>query len=88
MCAFPAPRQSCYHALEMSDSIIIGERRPSLGEEVANSISHGIGLVLAIIATPILVIGAIRYGSLCSSTRRFCARPSSVSFDATGLLFP
>ncbi len=50
--------------LKMSDSIVIGERRPSLGEEVANSISHGIGLVLAIIATPILVIGAIRYGSL------------------------
>jgi hemolysin III len=48
----------------MSDSIIIGERRPTLGEEIANSISHGIGLVLAIIATPILVIGAVRYGSL------------------------
>jgi len=48
----------------MSASIIIGERRPSFGEEVANSISHGIGLVLAIIATPILVIGAIRNGTL------------------------
>jgi hemolysin III len=48
----------------MSDSIIPGERRPTLGEEIANSISHGIGLVLAIIATPILVIGAVRYGSL------------------------
>jgi len=48
----------------MSDSIIIGERRPTLGEEIANSISHGLGLVLAIIATPILVIGAVRYGSL------------------------
>ncbi len=39
------------------------ERSPSLGEEIANSLSHGIGLVLAIVATPILIIAASRYGS-------------------------
>ena len=33
-------------------------------EEVANSISHGLGLVLAIIAVPILVLGAVRGGSV------------------------
>ena len=39
-------------------------RPPSLGEEIANSISHGVGLVLAIVATPILIIAATRYGTV------------------------
>jgi hemolysin III len=40
------------------------ERPPSAGEEIANSLSHGIGLVLAIIATPILIIAASRSGTM------------------------
>ena len=39
------------------------ERIPTPGEEIANSLSHGIGLALAIAATPILIIAASRYGS-------------------------
>lgn len=39
-----------------------GERQLSLGEEIANSISHGFGLILAIIAVPILVVTAMRAG--------------------------
>ena len=35
----------------------------SVREEMANSISHGLGLVLALIALPILVLSAIRIGS-------------------------
>jgi hemolysin III len=35
----------------------------SLGEEIANSISHGLGLVLALIAAPFLLVSAIRAGS-------------------------
>ena len=35
----------------------------SAGEEIANSISHGLGLLLALIALPILVISAVRIGS-------------------------
>jgi hemolysin III len=38
-------------------------RSPSVGEEIANSLSHGIGLALAIIATPILIIAASRSGT-------------------------
>ena len=34
-------------------------RAPSRGEEIANSVSHGLGLLLAIIGLPILVIGAL-----------------------------
>jgi len=33
------------------------------GEELANSLSHGVGLVLAVAATPILIVGAASRGS-------------------------
>jgi hemolysin III len=39
-----------------------GERALSWGEELANSVSHGLGLVLAIVAVPILVVSAVRVG--------------------------
>lgn len=52
-----------YNARNMSQAITKVERRPGLGEEIANSISHGIGLILAIAATPILIIAALRYGN-------------------------
>ncbi len=38
-------------------------RRQSMGEELANSISHGIGFVSALIASPVLVLGALRHGA-------------------------
>ncbi|HWW60427.1 MAG TPA: hemolysin III family protein [Thermoanaerobaculia bacterium] len=36
----------------------------SLREEIANSVSHGLGLVLAIVAVPILVAAALRGGNV------------------------
>ena len=36
-------------------------RNQSLGEEIANSISHGAGLVGAIVGTPFLIVGAARH---------------------------
>src|SRR4051812_34234593 len=39
------------------------ERDLTVGEEVANSLSHGAGLALAIVGTPILIIAAVRYGT-------------------------
>src|ERR1700694_4161331 len=39
------------------------ERFQTFAEELANSISHGIGLVLAVAAAPILIIAATRYGN-------------------------
>lgn len=41
----------------------VAEREQSRGEEIANSISHGIGLVAALVATPILIMQAARQGS-------------------------
>jgi hemolysin III len=39
-----------------------GDRRESLGEEIANSVSHGVGFLAALVATPFLVQGAARRG--------------------------
>ena len=39
---------------------------PTPGEEIANTISHGIGLALAIAATPILIAAAVRAGGVWS----------------------
>lgn len=37
-------------------------RAQSLGEEIANSVSHGVGLAAALVAFPLLVIVAVRRG--------------------------
>ena len=42
--------------------VFLRERPQSLGEEIANSISHGVGLLAVGLAVPVLVIGAIRRG--------------------------
>lgn len=39
------------------------KQRPAQGEEIANSISHGTGLVGALIGTPFLIIHAVRHGN-------------------------
>ncbi|WP_421854958.1 PAQR family membrane homeostasis protein TrhA [Marinomonas sp.] len=39
----------------------VPNRDQSLGEEIANSISHGLGLVAAIVGTPFLILRAIHY---------------------------
>jgi hemolysin III len=38
------------------------KRRQSRGEEIANSVSHGVGLLAALIGAPILIRGAVRDG--------------------------
>ncbi len=41
---------------------IWGERIESAGEEIANSVSHGIGLIGALAVTPILIVVASQHG--------------------------
>ena len=53
-----------YNEFTMTQGLTIEERRPTTGEEIANSLSHGVGLVLAILATPILIIASTRYGTM------------------------
>ena len=47
----------------MNDSVAAGTRSQSLGEEIANSVSHGVGLVAAVLALPFLILAAARRGS-------------------------
>jgi len=47
----------------MTEPHTTSEHAPTLGEEIANSLSHGVGLALAIAATPVLIFTAARYGS-------------------------
>src|SRR5438093_12651936 len=44
-------------------SLNLARRTQSPGEELANSISHAIGLVGAIIGTPVLLLAALRHAS-------------------------
>ena len=40
------------------------ERSQSPGEEIANSVSHGLGLVASLVASPSLLMVAVRHGSV------------------------
>jgi len=44
--------------------LAMNERPQSLGEEIANSVSHGVGFLLALAAAAVLVIDALRSGEV------------------------
>lgn len=46
----------------MTETVATRVRHQSPGEEIANSVSHGVGLVLALAAAPILVVAAVGRG--------------------------
>src|SRR5262245_47257940 len=46
----------------MDDTVPTTCRVPSRGEEIANSVSHGVGFLTALVATPFLVMAAARRG--------------------------
>ena len=46
----------------MTAAFALDERPQSLGEEIANSVSHGVALLAALVATPVLIIAAVRRG--------------------------
>jgi len=45
----------------MADLTAKMDRAQSVGEEIANSISHGVGFLLALAGAPILIVSALRY---------------------------
>jgi hemolysin III len=51
----------------MAGVLELDERPQSLGEEIANSVSHGIGLLAALVAFPILVTSALNRGDLAGT---------------------
>jgi hemolysin III len=46
----------------MGTLVELPERRQSVGEEIANSVSHGVGLIAGAIAAPFLIVAAVRRG--------------------------
>ena len=51
----------------MAGVLELEERPQTLGEEIANSVSHGIGLLAALVAFPILVTSALNRGDLAGT---------------------
>jgi len=47
----------------MTKSFASQERAQSLGEEIANSVSHGVGFLAAVAVSPVLLVSAVRHGS-------------------------
>ncbi len=46
----------------MVEVLDLRERTQSRGEEIANSVSHGVGLLAAVAAVPVLVVAAVQRG--------------------------
>lgn len=42
---------------------MLKDRKQTLGEEIANSVSHGVGFLIAVIATPVLIMKALPVGA-------------------------
>jgi hemolysin III len=45
------------------DESLTHSRNQSLGEEIANSVSHGVGALAAIAVTPIMIVKAVPLGA-------------------------
>ena len=43
------------------------KRSQSIGEEIANSVSHGVGLIAALVAAPVLVVAAVQRGGTATA---------------------
>ena len=46
----------------MVETLALPKRPQSPGEEIANSVSHGVGLLAALAAIPVLLVSAVRHG--------------------------
>jgi hemolysin III len=64
-----------------------GERPQSLGEEIANSISHGLGLLGALVATPFLIVSAMRRGDAIDVAAAAVFSASMVLLYACSMLY-
>jgi hemolysin III len=63
------------------------ERPQSLGEEIANSVSHGVGLVLALVALPVLVTSALKRGDATGAVAATVFAITLVLLYSTSTLF-
>ena len=65
----------------MTQVVASGKRAQSLGEEIANSVSHGVGLLAAVAAAPVLIVDAVQRGGATA------VLGASVFASTVGLLY-
>ncbi|WP_309677857.1 hemolysin III family protein [Polaromonas sp.] len=63
------------------------ERSQSLGEEIANSISHGVALLAAVAAAPILVLSAVQRGGAAGIVGASLFAATMVLLYASSMLY-
>lgn len=63
------------------------EREESLGEEIANSISHGMAFIAAIVAAPFLIMAAVRHGTALTIVGASIFAVSMVLLYFTSMLY-
>jgi hemolysin III len=63
------------------------ERPQSLGEEIANSISHGLALLAAVVAAPFLLVTAVRHGDTLNVIGAAIFAASMVLLYTTSMLY-
>lgn len=64
-----------------------GSRDSTLGEEIANSISHGLGLLLAIIGLPVLIINALHSSDATAVTGAVVFGSSTIALYLASTLY-
>jgi hemolysin III len=74
-------------AATIQQAVAAAERRQSLGEEIANSVSHGVGLLAALVAFPVLVGAALRHGGAMEIAGASVFATSVVLLYLTSTLF-
>ena len=73
--------------LNLNDPLVLHERPQSLGEEIANSVSHGIGLLLALAGFPVLVVATLRRGDVVEVVGATVFGITVVLLYSTSMLF-
>jgi len=71
----------------MVDVSVLQERPQSLGEEIANSVSHGAGLLAALAGVPVLVMGALQHGGVSAIVGASVFATTMVLLYLTSTLF-
>ena len=69
------------------EAVLLEERPQSLGEELANSISHGIGLLAALAALPVLIVAALGRGGVAGIVGAAVFAMAAVLLYLTSTLF-
>lgn len=65
----------------------MADRTPSLGEEIASSVTHGLGLAAAVVAIPLLISAAARRGDLWGTVGAAVFGATLVFLYATSTLY-